>query len=83
MKFRKKPIAIEAFLLGVDETPDWFIKAMREKIAIINNTHVILYTLEGEMRADPGKDYIIKGIHGELYPCKKEIFEESYEPVEE
>lgn len=42
---------------------------------------VIIDTLEGKMKASPG-DYIITGIHGEQYPCKPDIFEETYEPVE-
>lgn len=39
-------------------------------------------TLEGKMHAVPG-DWIITGVHGEQYPCKPDIFEETYEPVEE
>jgi len=39
-------------------------------------------TLEGEMKAFPG-DWIIKGVNGELYPCKPDIFEKTYEPVDE
>ena len=37
-------------------------------------------TLEGEMKAMPG-DYIIKGVHGEFYPCKPDIFYKTYEKV--
>lgn len=43
---------------------------------------VEIETLEGIMRANVG-DYIITGIHGEQYPCKKEVFDETYELVEE
>ena len=39
-------------------------------------------TLEGVMTASPG-DYIITGVHGEQYPCKPEIFEKTYEAVED
>lgn len=39
-------------------------------------------TLEGTMKADPG-DWIITGVHGEKYPCKNDIFKETYEPVDE
>ena len=39
-----------------------------------------IHTLEGVMHAQPG-DYVIKGIQGELYPCKPDIFNETYEPV--
>ena len=43
--------------------------------------HVIaIDTLEGEMHADPG-DWIIRGVQGEFYPCKPDIFEATYEPV--
>ena len=40
----------------------------------------IIHTLEGEMKASPG-DWIIKGVHGEKYPCKPDIFNETYERV--
>jgi hypothetical protein len=43
--------------------------------------YLLIHTLEGEMRADVG-DYIIRGIAGEFYPCKAEIFEATYEAVE-
>ena len=43
---------------------------------------LLIPTLEGEMRADVG-DWIIRGIAGEYYPCKPDIFADSYEPVEE
>lgn len=41
---------------------------------------MIIHTLEGDMKASVG-DYIITGVHGEQYPCKPDIFEETYEPV--
>ena len=88
MKYRKKPIVIEAFLLGVDEEPEWFIQAknkgaIKEDIDFNFNPFINVETLEGVMRADYGKDYIIRGVRGELYPCEKEIFEETYEKVED
>lgn len=43
---------------------------------------MVIHTLEGDMTAQPG-DYIITGIEGEQYPCKKEIFEATYTPVED
>lgn len=43
---------------------------------------MIIHTLEGDMKASVG-DYIITGVHGEHYPCKPDIFEETYEPVED
>ena len=42
---------------------------------------LVIHTLEGDMLAQPG-DYIITGVHGEQYPCKQDIFEETYEPVD-
>ena|SRR3990167_2433386 len=46
----------------------------------IENHHITIKTLEGTMRADPG-DWIIRGVKGELYPCKPDIFAATYEPV--
>lgn len=59
MKFRKKPIVIEAY--------------QTDKVLIVP-------TLEGPLRAAPG-DWIITGIRGEQYPCKPDVFEKTYEPV--
>lgn len=61
MKYRKKPIVIEAY-----------------------QTNEVRYikTLEGTMKAEIG-DYIITGVNGEKYPCKPDIFDKSYEKVEE
>ena len=40
----------------------------------------VIHTLEGDMTAKPG-DYIVTGVHGEQYPCKPDVFEETYEEV--
>ncbi len=42
---------------------------------------MIIHTLEGDMKADPG-DYIITGVHGEKYPCKPDIFKKTYKEVQ-
>ena len=42
---------------------------------------LIVQTLEGDMKAGRG-DWLIKGVHGELYPCKDDIFRQTYEPVD-
>lgn len=90
MKYRKKPVVIDAFKWTADidqvDDPTWAIEAIREgRITIIcgGTPHVtlIIRTLEGEMTAHQG-DYIIRGIKGELYPCKPDIFEATYEAVE-
>lgn len=88
MKYRKKPVVIEAFRMGIDNRPDWFQdKVSEDKIVTYENpfesfkTYCVISTFEGMMRGDYG-DYIIKGIKGEIYPCKPDIFEETYEPAE-
>ena len=89
--FRKKPVVIEAFRLGVDLPPDWFeIKIAANEIVVhhsnpyqsedYRHTYCNIKTLEGVMRGDYG-DYIIQGVNGEIYPCKPEIFEKTYEPI--
>ena len=52
------------------------VEAYRTEVA------VVVHTLEGDLTAQPG-DYIITGVAGEQYPCKAEIFEATYEEVEE
>lgn len=76
-KYRKKPVVIDAFKYDpADERPEWFEDAIAVKIDDNGLAHI--YTLEGVMIANPG-DWIIKGIEGELYPCKPDIFEKTYE----
>ena len=48
--------------------------------AVVSDRYIEIKTLERTMRADSG-DWIIKGLRGEFYPCKPDIFEKSYEPV--
>lgn len=87
MKYRKKPLTIEAFKLGIDPMPDWFCDARTVNIVTTHNAdgrwrggpdHAMIHTLEGSMRAEYG-DWVIRGVKGELYPCKADIFEASYE----
>jgi len=90
-QYRKKPVVIEAFKYGIDPRPDWFSdKVTSNQIITYVGTDVRdpseyyceIKTLEGIMRGDCG-DYIIKGVQGEIYPCKPEIFEMTYDKVEE
>lgn len=95
MFFRKKPVVIEAFKLGADAMPDWFCEAITKNIVTTCSidpgnsspfksnliSYVLIKTLEGTHRGDLG-DWIIKGVKGELYPCKPDIFEMTYEIVE-
>ncbi|WP_422446026.1 hypothetical protein [Thermoanaerobacterium sp. DL9XJH110] len=59
-------------------------KKFRKKPVVIEayqtDKEMIIETLEGPLRASPG-DWIIRGIRGELYPCKPDVFERTYEPV--
>lgn len=86
MKFRKKPIVIEA--------TQWFKDGDHPAVKVMNTydkkkiSPGIIYvgkmpyveTLEGRMFVTPG-DWIITGVQGEHYPCKPDIFEMTYEPV--
>ncbi|UYE92022.1 hypothetical protein KJBENDCP_00052 [Klebsiella phage vB_KmiS-Kmi2C] len=82
-KFKKKPVEIEAFKLSnvfeIGSTPVWFSEAVVNGIAIFNDDGTFtIKTLEGDHLAKIG-DYIIQGVKGELYPCKPDIFELTYE----
>lgn len=90
MKFRKKPIVIEAFLwLGnafQKDDPLWIIEAIGEGTVWFVNLgspecKLCIGTREGIMQANIG-DWIICGVKGEIYPCKPEIFDATYEVVE-
>lgn len=77
MKFRKKPVVVEARQVpsGGDVTD-----VARWCDASVFSDHLLIETKEGTMRANPG-DWIICGVQGEFYPCKPDIFEETYEEV--
>lgn len=80
MKFRTKPCEIEA----VQWTGRNVVEIMRfvkNESAIITNGVLIIKTLEGDMVASTG-DYIIRGLRGEYYPCKPDVFRAKYEPCE-
>lgn len=91
MKYRKKPVVVDAFQLKMGMgSEDWFWDAVdRNEIMIYEykdlydpfpKAYCEIHTLEGTMRANDG-DYIIRGVNGEIYPCKPDIFEKTYEPV--
>lgn len=79
--FRKKPVVIEAFRYGIDDRPDWFCDMVTSNEIVTHETHCEIKTLEGVMSGQHG-DFIIQGVKDEVYPCKPEIFEATYEPVE-
>lgn len=84
MKYRKKPVVVEArqiTLSTLEDVAAW-CKGSIKGIKLPRELQVIeIYTLEGEMRADIG-DFVIKGVEGEFYPCKPGIFAKTYEAVE-
>lgn len=84
MKFRKKPVIIEAVQFqqptGVADSPEWLIEAIRQDRFLVVDGVAHITTLEGVMTAQPG-DWIIRGVKGELYPCKPDIFAATYEPA--
>ena len=85
MKYKKKPVIIDAVQWTGAVTPNLIalIKDYQNCGKIdFNNKTIAIKTLEGVMTANVG-DYIIKGVKGELYPCKPDIFEATYELVNE
>lgn len=88
MKFRKKPVVIEARQFLDDssgyEVLHWVNEgqlAIGRDFAEWRNKSLMIPTLEGEHIASPG-DWIIRGVQGEHYPCKPDIFEATYEKAE-
>jgi len=103
MKFRKKPVVIEAWQFTFDAAqrpePSWVRNALNKPWHELGSLafwpegdphvegewnkrpHIAIKTLEGTINATPG-DWIIRGVKGELYPCKPDIFDATYEPAE-
>lgn len=83
MKYRKKPVVIEAYRYCFNEEPEWSRKCPNvNHCQTHNDMWLEIETLEEIMKAFPG-DYIIKGVQNEIYPCKSDIFKMSYELVNE
>lgn len=89
-RYQKLPVEIEAELVSgllekfkhnFNELPKWVMEAYENTIInTITDNNFIIKTLEGNMIATK-EDYLIKGVNGELYPCKKDIFEKTYVAV--
>jgi hypothetical protein len=84
--FRKKPVEVQAMqLLGSEDgsagraVAEWCGGSL---VGTFDEPHLDIRTLEGIMCANPG-DWIIRGVRGEFYPCKPDIFAETYEAVTE
>lgn len=93
-RYRKKPVVIDALRWpgepededtgAQDEFGAWVegLGAELDTFQAFADGTLAIYTLEGEMTAQPG-DMVIRGIQGEFYPCKPDIFEQTYEIVED
>ena len=80
-KFRKKPVVIEAVqFTGNDAECLAFCPIARDPVD--DRANLVIPTLEGDMLVSMG-DWIIKGVKGEFYPCKPDIFDATYEQVDE
>ncbi len=83
MRYRKKPVVIDAIqwdgsVESATKILHWMFPDIEPDAIACGLT---IATLEGEMKASKG-DWIIKGIKGEFYPCKPDVFAATYEPVE-
>lgn len=85
-RFRKKPVEIEAYEFNnriSNPIPVWLTQALDRGDVWFQGgaaPYLTIRTLEGDMRASEG-DWIIKGVQGEIYPCKPDIFAATYEPA--
>ncbi len=88
MRYRKKPIEVEAIKFDGTNCREVleFIHPDMPKIRLAGvekiKLPIVIETLEGDMDVSVG-DYVIRGIQGELYPCKPDIFEQTYQPLKD
>ena len=82
MKYRKKPVIIDAIRWDGSPASAYDIKAAFGGGVRVGAGQLQCRTMEGDLNATPG-DYIIQGVKGEVYPCKPDIFEMTYEAVAE
>jgi len=83
MKYRKKPVVIDAMQFtekSKDQCFDFFTCTAVLAFDAVGNSFLRIQTLEGVIAARLG-DWIIKGVSGEFYPCKPDIFDKTYEAV--
>lgn len=80
-KYRKKPVVIDAYKFRAGEQDgDLAADVLAGLLEYKEEGCALIKTLEGVMRAEHG-DWIIRGVKGELYPCKPDIFEATYDPA--
>lgn len=84
MRYRKRPVVVEAYQLPdlsqggpIPGWPEWL---NNPNVTIGAYSVMLITTLEGTMEARQG-DWVIQGVHGELYPCKRDIFAATYDEV--
>lgn len=81
MQYRKKPVVIEAEQVQAGMIGDLISSAIAQgKARSTENDEILIETLEGSMIARPG-DWIIRGVKGEFYPCKPDVFAATYTPI--
>ena len=76
--YRKKPVVVEAVQWTGENHAEMCEFIDPEAFEIIPRVGLVIHTLEGDLHASPGS-YIIKGVNGEFYPCKPDIFVKTYE----
>ena len=84
-KFVKKPVVIEAIQYdgaNITEVENFVGRKLPTVISSNEDTQLVVSTLEGDMKVSK-KDYVIKCVNGEFYPCKPDIFEKTYDVVED
>lgn len=79
MKYKKRPVVIEA-IQYTGENPAEIKEFVGENCRINKDGYIFIRTLEGSMEVSVG-DFVIKGVNGEFYPCKPDIFGKTYEPA--
>lgn len=79
-QYRKKPVVIEAIEWTGGNVKDVINFMDGQNVSYSDSTGLLIHTLEGIHHATDG-DYIIKGVKGEFYPCKPDIFAATYDPV--
>ena len=84
MNYKRKPTVIEAFKWTGDadqlDDPIWIVNAIKKGVVTFSREPLNMYI--GMIKVEPG-DYVIRGIHGEIYCQKSDIFEKAYEPTSE
>ena len=81
-KYRKRPVVVDAIQFRAGEQPhELAADVVAGRVLYAEDGTMLVETLKGAMVARPG-DWIIRGVKGELYPCKPDIFDATYEPAE-